>query len=69
MQQTAQVAKLSEQYDAVRASSESAALELAAARKQLSAAKAEAGLAAGDRIELMKENSHLRQEYTQAMVS
>ncbi|CDJ63009.1 LOW QUALITY PROTEIN: hypothetical protein, conserved [Eimeria necatrix] len=67
MQQTAEVAKLSEQYDAIRASSDSAAVELAAARKQLSMAKAEAGLAASDRIDLMKENSHLRQEYTQAM--
>ncbi|CDJ42852.1 hypothetical protein ETH_00031765 [Eimeria tenella] len=67
MQQTAEVAKLSEQYDAIRQSSDSAAVELAAARKQLSMAKAEAGLAASDRIDLMKENSHLRQEYTQAM--
>ena len=68
VQQTAEVAKLSEQYDAVRASADSAAVELAAARKQLSIAKAEAGLATTDRIDLMKENSHLRQEYTQAMV-
>lgn len=67
-QQTAEISKLSEQYDAVRASSELAAVELAAARKQLSLAKTEAGLAASDRIDLMKENSQLRQEYTQAMV-
>lgn len=68
MQQTAEVAKLAEQYGAVRASSDSAAIELAAARKQLSVAKAEAELAMSDRIDLMKENSHLRQEFTQAMV-
>ncbi|OEH78628.1 myosin-related protein [Cyclospora cayetanensis] len=67
MRQTAEVARLSEQYDAVRASSDSATLELAAAKKQLSIAKAEAGLASSDRIDLLKENSHLRQEYTQAM--
>ncbi|CDJ61169.1 hypothetical protein, conserved [Eimeria maxima] len=67
MQQTAEVAKLAEQYGAVRASSDSAAIELAAARKQLSVAKAEAELAMSDRIDLMKENSHLRQEFTQAM--
>lgn len=68
LQQTAEVAKLSEQYGAIRASSDSAAVELAAARKQLSMAKAEAELAVSDRIDLMKENSHLRQEFTQAMV-
>ncbi|CDI82233.1 hypothetical protein, conserved [Eimeria acervulina] len=67
LQQTAEVAKLSEQYGAIRASSDSAAVELAAARKQLSMAKAEAELAVSDRIDLMKENSHLRQEFTQAM--
>ncbi|CDJ54002.1 Myosin-9, related [Eimeria brunetti] len=67
MQQTAEVAKLSEQYGAIRASSDSAAVELQAARKQLSMAKAEAELAMSDRIDLMKENSHLRQEFTQAM--
>ncbi|CDJ36090.1 uncharacterized protein EMH_0061940 [Eimeria mitis] len=65
--QTAEVAKLSEQYGAIRASSDSAAIELQTARKQLSMAKAEAELAMSDRIDLMKENSHLRQEFTQAM--
>lgn len=67
--QKAEFSKLSDEWEASRASAESMTMELAAARKQLSVVKAEAGQAANDRISLMKENSHLRQQYTQAMVT
>ncbi|KAL8275147.1 hypothetical protein Esti_000897 [Eimeria stiedai] len=65
--QTPQISRLAEQYGSIRASAESAAVELAEMKKRLSTAKAEAGLAANDRIDLMRENSQLRQEYTHAV--